>query len=424
MGGGAGTRLYPLTKDRSKPAVPLGGKYRIVDIPISNCINSGLRRIYVLTQFNSVSLHRHIQATYKFDQFTRSFVEILAAQQTPTDSGWYQGTADAVRQNLADFLNGSFEYFVILSGDQLYRMDYRDVLDQHIAMKSDITIATIPVARKDASALGIMHTDADRKIIQFEEKPKDPALLDTLRIPPALLKEMGQKEDAELFQASMGIYVFSREALIAALDNDHIDFGKNIIPEVIKNFRVNAYIFQGYWEDIGTIRSFFDANLALTNLLPPFSFFDARAPIFTHMRFLPGSKINGATVKQAIIGDGCIISHAHIERAVIGIRSIIETGSIIKDSIVMGADNYEEITPARNGEPPLGIGENCTIDQAIIDKNCRIGKGVVITPEGKPDNADGPAEPWSDGTMRPRWYIRDGIVIIPKGAVIAAGTWV
>ena len=424
MGGGAGSRLYPLTKDRSKPAVPLAGKYRIVDIPISNCINSGLRRIYVLTQFNSVSLHRHIQATYKFDQFTRSFVEILAAQQTPTDSGWYQGTADAVRQNLADFLSGNYEYFVILSGDQLYRMDYRDVLDQHIATKSDITIATLPVSRRDASAFGIMHTDADRKIVQFEEKPKDPALLDSLRIPPALLKEMGQEDDAELFQASMGIYVFSREALIEALNNDHIDFGKHIIPEAIKKFRVTAYIFQGYWEDIGTIRSFFDANLALTDLLPPFSFFDGRAPIFTHMRFLPGSKINGATVKQAIIGDGCIISDAHIERAVIGIRSIIQTGSTIKNSVVMGADYYEGIRPARDGEPPMGIGSNCTVDHAIIDKNVRIGNGVVITPEGKPDNADGPAEAWQDGSMRPRWYIRDGIIIIPKGAVIADGTWI
>ena len=424
MGGGAGSRLYPLTKDRSKPAVPLAGKYRIVDIPISNCINSSLRRIYVLTQFNSVSLHRHIQASYKFDQFTRSFVEILAAQQTPTDSGWYQGTADAVRQNLADFLSGAYEYFVILSGDQLYRMDYRDVLDQHIATKSDITIATLPVTRKDASAFGIMHTDAERKIIQFEEKPKDPALLDSLRIPANLLKEMGLEETDELFQASMGIYIFTREALIAALDNDHIDFGKHVIPEIITKFRVTAYIFQGYWEDIGTIRSFFDANLALTNPLPPFSFFNASAPIFTHMRFLPGSKVNGANVKQAIIGDGCIISDAHIERAVIGIRSIIKSGSTIKNSVVMGADYYEGIRPARDGEPPMGIGENCIVDHAIIDKNARIGNGVVITPEGKPDNADGPDEPWPDGVARPRWYIRDGIVVIPKGAVVPDSTWV
>ena len=424
MGGGAGSRLYPLTKDRSKPAVPLAGKYRIVDIPISNCINSGMRKIYVLTQFNSVSLHRHIQASYKFDQFTRSFVEILAAQQTPTDSGWYQGTADAVRQNLADFLGGGYEYFVILSGDQLYRMDYRDVLDQHIATKSDITIATLPVSRTDAGAFGILQTDADRKIVRFEEKPKDPALLDSLRIPLPLLKEMDREETAELFQASMGIYVFSREALIAALDNDHIDFGKNVIPEMITKFRVTAYIFQGYWEDIGTIRSFFDANLALTNPLPPFSFFDARAPIFTHMRFLPGSKVNGALVKHAIIGDGCIISDAHIERAVIGIRSIIQSGSTIKNSVVMGADYYEGIRSKREGDPLLGIGENCIVDHAIIDKNTRIGDGVVITPEGKSDNEDGPAELWPDGGMRPRWYIRDGIVVIPKGAVIPDGTWV
>ena len=424
MGGGAGSRLYPLTKDRSKPAVPLAGKYRIVDIPISNCINSGMRKIYVLTQFNSVSLHRHIQASYKFDQFTRSFVEILAAQQTPTDAGWYQGTADAVRQNLPDFLSGGYEYYVILSGDQLYRMDYRDVLDQHIATKSDVTIATLPVSRTDAGAFGILHTDAERRIVQFEEKPKDPALLDSLRIPATLLKEMERGETEELYQASMGIYVFSRDALIAALDNSHIDFGKHVIPEMITKFRVTAYIFQGYWEDIGTIRSFFDANLALTNPLPPFSFFDARSPIFTHMRFLPGSKVNGAVDKNAIIGDGCIISDAHIERSVIGIRSLIQSGSTIKHSVVMGADYYEGIRPARAGEPPMGIGENCIVDHAIIDKNARIGNGVVITPEGKPDNADGPDELWPDGGMRPRWYIRDGIVIIPKSAVIPDGTWV
>ena len=424
MGGGAGTRLFPLTKERSKPAVPLAGKYRLVDIPISNCLNSGLRRIYVLTQFNSVSLHRHIHATYKFDQFSRSFVEILAAQQTPTDSQWYQGTADAVRQNLRDFLSVPFDYFVILSGDQLYRMDYRRMLEQHIATGAELTIATIPVARQDATGFGIMHTDAERRITRFVEKPKDPAVLDSLRIPPALLKELGRDEQAELYQASMGIYVFNRDTLRDALDNQHMDFGKNVIPEALGKYRVNAHIFQGYWEDIGTIRAFFEANLALTNPLPPFSFFDATAPIYTHMRFLPGSKVNGATVRQAIISDGCIISDANIERAVIGLRSIIKSGSTIKNSVVMGADYYEELRPARAGEPPLGIGSNCVVDHAIVDKNACVGNGCVITPDGKPDNCDGPPTRWSDGSEKPLWYIRDGIVVIPKDAVLPDGMWV
>lgn len=423
LGGGAGSRLFPLTRERSKPAVPLAGKYRIVDIPISNCLNSGLRSIYVLTQFNSVSLHRHIQGTYKFDQFSRSFVEILAAQQTPTDSHWYQGTADAVRQNLTDFLSLPYEYYVILSGDQLYRMDFRKVLEQHISKKADITIATLPVCRRDAEAFGIMHTDAERRITHFVEKPKDPKVLDGLRIPVKVLKELGQPEDAELFQASMGIYVFTRDALIEALDNEQMDFGKHIIPDTIHRSRVQAYIFQGYWEDIGTIRSFFEANLALVSPLPPFSFFDSTAPIYTHMRFLPGSKMNGASVRQAILSDGCIISDAHIERAVIGVRSIIRSGSTIKNSVVMGADHYEESNPARDGEPALGIGENCVIDHAIIDKNARIGNGVVITPEGKGDHCDGPAVRWYDGKDKPLWYVRDGIIIVPKNAVIPDGTW-
>ena len=424
MGGGAGSRLFPLTKERSKPAVPLAGKYRLVDIPISNCLNSGLRRIYVLTQFNSVSLHRHIGATYKFDQFSRSYVEILAAQQTPGDSTWYQGTADAVRQNLTDFLNGPFDYFVILSGDQLYRMDYRRMLEQHIGKNAELTIATIPVARQDATEFGIMHTDAARTITRFVEKPKDAAVLDSLRIPPALLAELGRAPDDELYQASMGIYIFNRETLREALANQHMDFGKHVIPEALGKFRVQAHIFQGYWEDIGTIRAFFEANLALTNPLPPFSFFDATAPIYTHMRFLPGSKVNGATVRQAIISDGCIISDANIERAVVGLRSIIKSGSTIKNSIVMGADYYEEIRPAKEGEPPLGIGSNCVVDQAIVDKNARVGTGVVITPDGKPDHCDGPPVRWSDGTEKPLWYIRDGIVVIPKGAVLPDGMWV
>ena len=412
MGGGAGSRLFPLTKERSKPAVPLAGKYRIVDIPISNCINSGLRRVYVLTQFNSASLHKHINSSYKFDAFSRSFVEILAAQQTPTDTSWYQGTADAVRQNLRDFLQYPYQYYVILSGDQLYRMDFRDVLQQHIDTKAELTIATIPVPREAVPRFGIMHTDAERKIIEFVEKPKDAAVIDKLRIPGSLLEELGQPKDAELFQASMGIYIFNRETLEAALDNDHVDFGKDVIPSMLPKTRVMAYIYQGYWEDIGTIRSFFDANLMLTDAVPQFNFFDTATPIYTHARFLPGSKINGATIKQAIISDGCIISDAVIERAVIGIRSYIDSGSIVRNSIIMGADFYEADQAARGG-PELGIGKNCVIENAIIDKNARIGNGVVITPAGKPDNFDGR-----------NYYIRDGVVIVPKGAVIESGGWI
>ncbi|MDD5350565.1 MAG: glucose-1-phosphate adenylyltransferase [Chthoniobacteraceae bacterium] len=413
MGGGAGTRLFPLTKDRSKPAVPLGGKYRIVDIPISNCINSDLRHIYVLTQFNSASLHRHIASAYKFDRFSRSFVEILAAQQTPSGSHWYQGTADAVRQNLQNFVNRPYQYYVILSGDQLYKMDFRDLLRQHIEEQADISIATIPVDRASASDFGIMHTDASRQITQFVEKPKEPELLDSLKIPAPLLQQLGHGPEEELYQASMGIYVFNRQALIEALDNDLVDFGKHIIPRSIEKYKVHSYIFQGYWEDIGTIRSFFNANLALTDEKPPFSFFDTSRPVYTHARFLPASKIQGASVQRAVVSDGCVIANAQIEHAVIGVRSFINSGTTIRHAILMGNDFFD--TDIAQHEAPcatsLGIGRNCVIDHAIIDKNARIGDNVVITPEGKPEKFDGP-----------NYYIRDGIVIVPKNTTIPAGT--
>src|SRR5271154_2875234 len=314
MGGGAGTRLFPLTKDRAKPAVPLAGKYRLVDIPISNCLNSELRRIYILTQFNSTSLHRHINASYKFDNFSKNFVEILAAQQTPEAARWYQGTADAVRQNLRYFLEAPYDFYLILSGDQLYRMDYRLLLQQHVATKADITLATTPVDRNAASSFGIMHSDANRRIFRFEEKPKIPALLHELRIPSPLLNELGLPEDSELYQGSMGIYVFNREVLIECLKNDEDDFGKHIIPAALQAHKVMAYIFQGYWEDIGTIRAFFEANLNLTDRVPEYSFFDTDAPVYTHARFLPASKVNAASLKQVVISDGCIISDAHLER--------------------------------------------------------------------------------------------------------------
>jgi glucose-1-phosphate adenylyltransferase len=411
MGGGAGTRLFPLTKDRAKPAVPLAGKYRIVDVPISNCLNSGLRSIYVLTQFNSMSLHRHIGASYKFDNFSRSFIEILAAQQTPEGSKWYQGTADAVRQNMRYFLERPFAYYLILSGDQLYRMDFRVLLHQHIQSGADITLATKPVRRDQVSEFGIMQSDADRRTSRFVEKPKDEAVLHEMRMSRELLSAIDSNPDAELFQASMGIYVFNRDVLVQCLDNDLVDFGKDIIPQSMKDRHVSAFIFQGYWEDIGTVRAFYEANLDLTDLVPEYSFFEAESPIYTHPRFLPGSKINGATLRQAIISDGCIISDAHLERSVIGIRSIIQSGATIRNSIIMGADYFQ--LDGDSSEPRIGIGRNCVIDRAIIDKNARIADGVVITPEGKPVNFD------SDN-----YFIRDGIVIVPKNATIPAGFWI
>jgi glucose-1-phosphate adenylyltransferase len=413
MGGGAGTRLFPLTKDRAKPAVPLAGKYRIVDLPISNCINSGLRQVYVLTQYNSASLNRHLSRTYRFDQFTRGFVEVLAAQQTPEGERWYQGTADAVRQNLRYFLEGDHEYFLILSGDQLYRMDFRKLMRQHIANDSDLTIATLPVNARDATGFGIMHADAENRIFEFVEKPKDPAVLDKLRMPEETLRALGIDPAEPRFQASMGIYLFNRKVLEECLDNTHNDFGKHIIPGAIKERRVHAYNFHGYWEDIGTIRSFVQANLDLCQLVPPFDFFDSTAPIFTHSRALPATKLNGATVHHALIADGCILTDAHIETAVIGVRSQIEPGTTIRECIIMGADFYAGAVGTDPNRPPPGIGRNCRIERAIIDKNVHIGDNVVITPEGKPENMDGP-----------NWYIRDGIVCLPKDAVIPAGTWI
>jgi len=414
MGGGAGKRLFPLTKDRAKPAVPLGGKYRLVDIPISNCLNSGIRSIYVLTQFNTASLHQHINGTYKFDIFSAgSFVEILAAQQTPTGAGWYQGTADAVRQNLSYFLEKPWDYYLILSGDQLYQMDFRELMASHLAADAELTIATLPVNRHDAQGFGIMQTDEHKRITRFVEKPTDPAVLDSLRIPPALGAELGLPSDADRYQASMGIYLFNRSVLEACLDNQHDDFGKHIIPAAIEDRRVQAHVFQGYWEDIGTIRSFFEANLALAEVEPPFNFYRPGAGIYSRPRFLPASKLNGATVSRAVVSDGCIITDSTLDRCVVGIRSIIESGAVLRNVVLMGADFYESQTSPPPGAPPLGIGRNTTISEAIVDKNARIGERVVISPEGKPADYDGD-----------NFYLRDGIVIVPKNAIIPDGTWI
>ncbi len=415
MGGGAGTRLFPLTQSRAKPAVPLAGKYRLVDIPISNCINSGLRRVYLLTQFNSASLHRHISQSYKFDHFTGGFVEILAAEQTLSDTSWYQGTADAVRKNMIHFMNHPFDYFLILSGDQLYRMDLRDIIRQHMDSDAEITVATIPVERNQCSGLGIMQISDDRRIRRFVEKPKDAPLQDSLRLEKDWYPKLGIEDGRELFLASMGIYVFNREILIKLLSNDFADFGKHIIPGAIESHRVYSHVYQGYWEDIGTIRSFFEANLDASSELPRFNFFDMESPIFSRPRFLPGSKINGAHIDHAVISDGCIINHSRIFNSVVGIRSIVGAGSELRRVILMGCDYYETFESIRAseqaGRPRVGIGHNARIENAIIDKNARIGDNVVISPAGKPENMD-----------HPLYYIRDGIVCIPKNAVIPHGT--
>jgi glucose-1-phosphate adenylyltransferase len=360
-------------------------------------------------------MHKHISGSYKFDPFTGGFVEILAAQQTFSDTSWWHGTADAVRKNLMHFLTHAPEYILILSGDQLYRMDFRQILQQHQDTGAKITVATIPVVRKDASSLGIMQMDADRLIHRFVEKPKDEAVLDSLRIPRDCYGSLGIASDQELFLASMGIYVFNRDVLLQLLDNDQSDFGKHIIPNAIDSQSVYSYVFQGYWEDIGTIRAFFEAHLDLAAELPRFSFFDMSAPIFSRPRWLPGSKINGGTFDHAVLCDGCIINGAHIEHSVIGIRSIIESGAKISRTVMMGCDYYESMESIQDhetkGVPRIGIGKNARIENAIIDKNARIGDDVVISPDGKADSVD-----------HPMFFIRDGIVIIPKNAVIPSGT--
>jgi glucose-1-phosphate adenylyltransferase len=414
MGGGAGTRLFPLTKERAKPAVPLAGKYRLVDIPISNCINSRLRRIYLLTQFNSASLHRHISQSYKFDHFSGGFVELLAAAPTSTDTTWYQGTADAVRKNLIHFLNHEWDYLLILSGDQLYRMDFRQIINAHADSGADITVATIPVGRREAQSLGIMQMDAGQRIVRFEEKPKDPAVQDSLRLPREWYERLGIKGEGELFLASMGIYVFNRDIIRRLMDSTLTDFGKDVIPSAIKDLKVYSYVFQGYWEDIGTIRAFFEANLDVTNELPRFNFFDMSAPIFSRPRFLPGSKINGAQIDHAVISDGCIINRAVITHSIVGLRCSVGVATVLNRTILLGSDYYESLDSIveheKAGLPRIGVGSNCRIENTIVDKNARIGNNVVISPTGKPDKVD-----------HANYYIRDGIVIVPKNGVIPHG---
>jgi glucose-1-phosphate adenylyltransferase len=415
MGGGEGRRLFPLTKERAKPAVPLAGKYRLVDIPISNCINSDIRQIYVLTQFNSVSLHRHIHQSYSFDRFSRGFVEILAAQQTTGGASWYQGTADAVRQNFRHFMQDDYKHVVILSGDQLYRMDFRRVLQQHVESYADITVAAIPVKRREAGSLGILQVNEEKRIVRFVEKPKEEKILDELKLEDPLLSHLRITSSEDHMLASMGIYVFNREILHKVLDNDKSDFGKHIIPDAIHRYRVFAYIFQGYWEDVGTIKSFFEANLALCSSKPSFNLFDRSAPVYTHARFLPATRIMGCQIDNAMIADGCVIQKSKIETSIVGVRSYISPECELRDTVIMGCDFFEtqhQIMEDQAMEiPHMSIGRGCKIQRAIIDKNVRIGDSVVISDKsGSPD---------FDGQ---NYFIRDGIVIIPKNAVIPPGT--
>jgi glucose-1-phosphate adenylyltransferase len=415
LGGGQGSRLFPLTKDRAKPAVPLAGKYRIVDIPISNCINSQFRRIYVLTQFNSTSLHGHISRTYKFDHFSSGFVEILAAQQTYNNTSWYEGTADAVRKNLVHFMNHDFDYMLILSGDQLYRLNLQEVIEQHRLSEADITVATLAVKAAETPALGIMQIDASGRVTKFLEKPKDPALLEPFKMPQEIREKVGIAPGPDLYLASMGIYVFNRQIIADLLDNPLSDFGKHIIPHAINAHHVSSYVYQGYWEDIGTIRNFFEANLDLVSELPRFNFFDMNSPIFTRPRYLPGSKINGAQIDHAIISDGCIINRATINNSIVGLRTIVGEGTELHRVITLGSDYYESKESVerheQEGLPRVGIGSHCRIENAIIDKNARIGNNVTISPAGKSENVD-----------HELYFIRDGVVVIPKDAVIPHGT--
>ena len=401
LAGGRGSRLYPLNKLRSKPAVPIAGKYRLIDIPISNCINSGIYRIDVLTQFNSHSLHRHITQTYNFDTFHTGFVEILAAEQTPESTDWYQGNADAVRKQLFQIRSARTKYTLILSGDHLYRMDYGPMAQFHWEHDADITVAVQPVRRADAPNLGILKRSQDGCITDFVEKPQDP---DTLS------KLVSRADEERPFVCSMGIYFFKTETLINLLtENPGLDdFGGDVIPYAIKNYNVCVYDFDGYWRDIGTIRSFYETNLDLATASPAFNFYDTKNPIYTHSRLLPGSTVEDSVLKDVLLAEGCRIQKAEIIHSVIGVRSVISSGTVIKDSVIMGADYYSSEHPA---QPPIGIGPNCHIEGAIIDKNARIGADVTI-------------HPFPAGTeiTTANWTVQDGIVVVPKDAVIPPGT--
>ena len=409
LGGGQGKRLFPLTSYRSKPAVPIGGKYRLVDIPISNSINSGLRKIFVLTQFNSTSLHRHIHRTYPYEFFHQTSVELLAAEQTLVNSDWFQGTADAVRQHIPHYHLDDDDTVLILSGDHLYRMDYQEILQFHQEKKADVTIATVPVPKRQVRHFGIMQIRSSGRITAFREKPSPEENIQSFVIPDTIRSVFNVKTRSEAYLASMGIYVFQAKALKAVLSGREADFGKEVIPKAIDRHKVYGYVFNGYWRDIGTIGAFYHANIELTHQSPAFRFFQPGSVIFTRSRFLPPTKIFGAAIKDVLIADGCILENSKIEGSVIGLRSVVQKGSHIRDSVIMGNDFYEMEKP--RSKVPVGIGKNCKIRNCILDKNVRIGNGVTIANVRKVEEEDGE-----------NYHIRDGVVIIPKGVTIPDGT--
>lgn len=418
LGGGAGTRLFPLTQHRSKPAVPLGGNYRLVDVAISNCINSGVEKMFVLTQYNSASLNRHIAQTYRFSQFSDGFVEILAAEQTPESPQWFQGTADAVRQVLPHIRDWGIDTLLILSGDHLYRMDYSKFLARHDETDADVTVSVIPSDPVSASDFGLLKTDESGRIIEFKEKPTGPEL-ESMRVDTMTLGLSVEEARARPFLASMGIYVFKYDRLeeLLAEDPTWVDFGREVIPGAIKYGNVQAFVFDGYWEDIGTISAFYRANMDLTSKIPKFNLFDSEAPVYTRARYLPPSKIAQSEILDSIMSDGCIIDGAKITNSVVGLRSRVSKGVHLDVSFMMGADYYQTIEEMRDdvaaGMPRMGIGEGSTIRRAIIDKNARIGSGVRLLNEAGTLHADGDHS---------SYYIRDGIIIVPKNAVIKNGT--
>jgi glucose-1-phosphate adenylyltransferase len=413
LGGGQGSRLFPLTQHRSKPAVPIGGKYRLIDIPISNCLHADIRRIFVLTQFNSASLNRHIAQSYRMDLFSQGFVEILAAEQTPDNPNWYQGTADAVRQAARHFVGYDADYYLILAGDHLYRMDYTELIDAHIDRHADITLAAQSVTIEDASAMGIVRFDRSGQIVAFEEKPTRERLSEIGRSLPAGATMMSPAPETP-FMASMGIYVFSRDVLLDVLASDGAtDFGREIIPAALGRYRVNSYLFRGYWADVGTIASFYQANVMLTRAGGPFQFYDPRRPIYTHARFLPGARLSDCTARNAIIAEGCYLERSTIEESIVGIRTSVQNGATIRRSVLLGADYYEadDDGQSRRGSPRLGIGRDVELDRVIVDKNARIGDGSRLVNEAGVDHLDGNG-----------YFIRNGVVIVPKDGVIAPGT--
>ncbi len=418
LGGGAGTRLFPLTQQRSKPAVPLGGKYRLVDIAISNCINSDVFKMFVLTQYNSASLNRHLAQTYRFSQFSNGFVEVMAAEQTPESPHWFQGTADAVRQILPHLSDWGIDTLLILSGDHLYRMDYRQFIERHYESDADVTVSVTPCDETAASDFGLLKTDGSGRIVEFKEKPKGDDL-QSMRVDTSTLGLSEAEALRRPFLASMGIYVFKYDRLQQLLSDDPtgVDFGREIIPSAIRTGNVQAFMFDGYWEDIGTISAFYRANLDLTSKIPKFNLFDAEAPVFTRARYLPPSKIEESQIQDSILSDGCIVTGAAVTNSVIGLRSRISKGVRIDSSFLMGADYYQTFEEMRDdlhaNKPRVGIGEGTTISRAIVDKNARIGSNVRLTNEAKVVDADG-----EDGS----YFIRDGIIIVPKNVVIKDGT--